>query len=176
MKAISIHQPWASLLVTGRKRFETRAWHTNYRGPLAIHASRLLTSIGTHLTTQKPYQQLLATIGVDTYKDLVLGKILGQATLVDCWRVMEIPDANLPTETELAIGNFGTKQGAREIWTWLFTDPKPLTTPFATGGTLGLWEIDDYLYNQAEHRQSVTSELPCQPASDSPPPGLRPSG
>ena len=158
MKAISIHQPWASLLVTGRKRFETRAWHTTHRGPVAIHASKLLTCVGTHLSTQTPYKQLLATIGIATYKDLVLGKVLGQATLAGCWRVMEIPDANLPTEIELAMGNFGNTQGTREIWAWLFTDPKPLKTPFASGGTLGLWEIDDYLYNQAERTHSMSSE------------------
>ncbi len=40
MKAITIHQPWASLIVVGAKRFETRSWETKYRGPIAIHASK----------------------------------------------------------------------------------------------------------------------------------------
>ena len=40
MKAITIWQPWASLLVSGRKRYETRSWATSYRGPIAIHAAR----------------------------------------------------------------------------------------------------------------------------------------
>lgn len=38
MKAITLHQPWASLIAVGAKRIETRSWSTRYRGPLAIHA------------------------------------------------------------------------------------------------------------------------------------------
>ncbi len=39
MKALSLHQPWASLIAIGAKRVETRHWTTSYRGPLAIHAA-----------------------------------------------------------------------------------------------------------------------------------------
>jgi hypothetical protein len=40
MKAITIIQPWATLIAFGEKEFETRSWATNYRGNLAIHAGR----------------------------------------------------------------------------------------------------------------------------------------
>lgn len=40
MKALTVLEPWATLLVTGRKRFETRDWSTIHRGPLAIHAGK----------------------------------------------------------------------------------------------------------------------------------------
>lgn len=36
MKAISLHQPWASLIADGQKTIETRYWSTNYRGDLLI--------------------------------------------------------------------------------------------------------------------------------------------
>ena len=39
MKALTIWQPWASLLVTGQKKYETRSWATADRGPIAIHAA-----------------------------------------------------------------------------------------------------------------------------------------
>lgn len=39
MKALSLHQPWASLVAVGVKTIETRSWSTLYRGPLAIHAT-----------------------------------------------------------------------------------------------------------------------------------------
>ncbi len=39
MKALSLWQPWASLIAIGAKRFETRSRPTKYRGQLAIHAS-----------------------------------------------------------------------------------------------------------------------------------------
>lgn len=38
MKALTIRQPWASLIAAGVKTIETRSWSTKYRGPLAIHA------------------------------------------------------------------------------------------------------------------------------------------
>lgn len=39
MKALTLHQPWASLVACGVKTIETRSWSTSYRGPLAIHAA-----------------------------------------------------------------------------------------------------------------------------------------
>ena len=39
MKALSLRQPWASMIADGRKTIETRTWRTHYRGALAIHAS-----------------------------------------------------------------------------------------------------------------------------------------
>ena len=36
---LSMHQPWASLMVHGFKRFEGREWTSKYRGPLWIHAT-----------------------------------------------------------------------------------------------------------------------------------------
>ncbi len=40
MKAISIWQPWASLIAIGAKQIETRSWATGYRGLLVIHAAK----------------------------------------------------------------------------------------------------------------------------------------
>lgn len=40
MKALTLWQPWASLIAVGAKTIETRGWATNYRGPLAIHAAK----------------------------------------------------------------------------------------------------------------------------------------
>ncbi len=40
MRALSLHQPWASLIAEGVKTIETRSWATKYRGPLAIHAAK----------------------------------------------------------------------------------------------------------------------------------------
>jgi hypothetical protein len=38
MKALSVKQPWAELIASGRKRWEMRTWSTRYRGPLLIVA------------------------------------------------------------------------------------------------------------------------------------------
>lgn len=38
MKAITIIQPYATLIAVGEKGLETRGWPTKHRGELAIHA------------------------------------------------------------------------------------------------------------------------------------------
>lgn len=40
MKAISLKQPWANMIVEGKKTIETRKWSTIYRGDLVICSSR----------------------------------------------------------------------------------------------------------------------------------------
>lgn len=40
MKAITIKQPWASLIVSGLKDIENRTWKTNFRGRVLIHAGK----------------------------------------------------------------------------------------------------------------------------------------
>lgn len=39
MKAISIKEPWASMILDGKKTIETRTWKTHYRGELLLCAS-----------------------------------------------------------------------------------------------------------------------------------------
>ena len=51
MKALTVRQPWASLIAAGVKTIETRSWSTKYRGPLAIHA-------GKHEPAVSAYQHL----------------------------------------------------------------------------------------------------------------------
>lgn len=40
MKALSIKEPWASLILEGKKTIETRIWRTNYRGSILLCASK----------------------------------------------------------------------------------------------------------------------------------------
>lgn len=39
MRALSIRQPWVSLIMSGKKTIEVRTWSTDYRGILAVHAA-----------------------------------------------------------------------------------------------------------------------------------------
>ncbi len=40
MKALTLWQPWATLVAMEVKKIETRCWTTKYRGELAIHAAK----------------------------------------------------------------------------------------------------------------------------------------
>jgi hypothetical protein len=84
MKALSIRQPWAWLIVKGYKDVENRSWPTYHRGPLLIHAARNCDLAGHHLARELgievPPPELLPT-----------GGIVGQARLVNCVRKWDSP-------------------------------------------------------------------------------------
>ncbi|MEZ2226612.1 MAG: ASCH domain-containing protein [Microcoleus sp.] len=71
--AITLHQPWASLVAAGKKHYETRSWPTNYRGPIAIHAGKKL----------EQDQSLLGLLEVPL-SSIPLGAIVAIAELTDC--------------------------------------------------------------------------------------------
>lgn len=75
MKALTVKQPWAELIASGRKPLETRTWSTSYRGKLAIHAGKEVDPFGP------PTPRLAAERGV----------IVAIADLVDC-RPMTLAD------------------------------------------------------------------------------------
>ena len=62
MKALSIKEPYASLILNGMKTIETRTWRTKYRGKILLCASK------------KP-------------KSDISGKAFATAEIVDCWRM-----------------------------------------------------------------------------------------
>ena len=72
MKAISVKQPWASLIISGIKDIENRKWKTNYRGRVLIHASNStdldnlpLDSIFTPDTETQEYIDFYLKEGID---------------------------------------------------------------------------------------------------------------
>ncbi len=75
MKALSIKQPWATLLVHGRKTIEVRRWQLHYRGPLLIHAARIPDS------RPEARQHVPPELEEDTQQ---FGGIIGIGRLHDC--------------------------------------------------------------------------------------------
>lgn len=71
MKAITIQQPWATLIAKGYKEYEFRTWKTKYRGDILIHAGK---KVNKKALEQFKYLNL----------EYPLGKIIAQAKLVDC--------------------------------------------------------------------------------------------
>jgi hypothetical protein len=84
MKAISLHQPHAQAIMLGLKRYETRGWSTNYRGPLAIHAAKKLFDYRHYPLDY--YQEVARRFKQANFPLYALdyGKILCIVDLVDC--------------------------------------------------------------------------------------------
>ncbi len=119
MKALSIRQPWAWLIVNGHKDIENRSWPTRYRGPVLIHAAKGMTRTEHHDVGMLCFR---LGIPLPAFYDLERGGIVGQATVTGC---------NDNSLSPWFLGKFGFE----------LADAKPL--PFVPcKGRLGLFEID----------------------------------
>lgn len=123
MKAITLPQPFASLVAVGAKSLVTRPMPTSYRGPLGIHAA------GTMVTTIDPFHRsVLATAGLDI-NNLPLGVVIAECRLVDCW---QITAARCPCYPEYAFSDF------RPGWfAWSLSDVRACIAPFPAKGHWG---------------------------------------
>lgn len=88
VKALTLHQPWASLIALGVKTIETRSWKTDYRGPLVIHAAgRRPTEpvVGDFELVEYPKVREFFVIGPlsPRLRSLPLGAVVATCTLVD---------------------------------------------------------------------------------------------
>ncbi len=83
MKALSIRQPWAWLIVNGYKDIENRIWPSHYTGELYIHASR-------RYDTFADFQEIKNRIGNIHLCEkfikakMLFGGIIGKVKMVDC--------------------------------------------------------------------------------------------
>jgi hypothetical protein len=75
-QAISIKQPWAALIVAGRKTVEIRTWFTRLRGPVFIHSSKI-SDKRTEAWKWIDTPELVASSSL-------LGGIMGMVNIVDC--------------------------------------------------------------------------------------------
>ncbi len=91
MKAISLWQPWASLV--GIKEIETRSWYTKHRGDLAIHASARFTDDYKKLCIKEPFKSALEKLGYRASRSVVndkvrvelpCGNVVSISNLVEC--------------------------------------------------------------------------------------------
>jgi hypothetical protein len=83
VKALSLWQPWATLVMLGAKRLETRSWPTTHRGPLFIHASSKTSRELIELCHEEPFCTALRAGGIARWQDLPRGGFLGVVKLVD---------------------------------------------------------------------------------------------
>lgn len=117
-RALSIMQPWAWLIVNGYKDIENRDWHTNFRGPVAVHAGKkedvdcnhsLTHHAGPfHPVTGQPYT-------IDTGSKWIITGLDGEAWSPPAWAdkrggivgVAEIVGCVSASPSEWFVGRFG---------------------------------------------------------------------
>lgn len=141
MNALTVRQPYATLIMIGAKPFEFRSWRLNYRGPLAIHAAAALDPY--HAEQWKQSSHVLSKAGYAHIRDLPLGAVLGVANLVDCVPCSELDQRG---DSTLRLGK--RSAGTRHCGDYDPTDnalvlenPRLLPVPFHASGKLGIWRL-----------------------------------
>ncbi|QYX54405.1 ASCH domain-containing protein [Pseudomonas sp. S07E 245] len=123
MKALSIKQPWAWLIIHGGKDIENRTWHTNLRGRFLVHASKGMTKAeyfeALEVVVRSTDAETLRSLPM--MEDLQRGGIVGSVELVDS------------VDTSISPWYMGEKG-------FVLRDPRPL--PFIQmKGRLGFFDV-----------------------------------
>lgn len=89
MKALSLKQPWAELIVSGKKTLEIRKWNTKFRGEFLIHASKI------------PNKKAMEKLG---FKSLPNGCIVGKAKITRVKEYNSLEEFNKDEDKHFAKG------------------------------------------------------------------------
>lgn len=172
MKALTLHEPWASLVAHGYKAIETRSWRTRYRGPLAIHASKRrfgFWSPTAEFIRTWPIEIWRAVLGradpefCDNYP---LGCVIATCELEDVLPIEGMNEQGFTkficphvggglTHFEFGRGEWEPATVERDVsdqepygdftpgrFAWLLKNVRPLRKPIPARGALGLWDFE----------------------------------
>ena len=89
MKALSIRQPWAWLILFGGKDIENRDWVTNFRGRFLIHAAKGMEA--HEYNSARDFLMDLIPVTLPRPEDLPRGGVVGIADLTDCVTASKSP-------------------------------------------------------------------------------------
>ena len=119
MKTLSLKQPFAELILQGKKKIELRKWNTKFRGRFLIHASKI------------PDKENMKKFN---FNNLPLGFIVGEAELIDVKKYESEKEFYKDKNLHLADSSWG-KYG------FLLKNAKRIK-PISAKGKLNFWEFN----------------------------------
>lgn len=142
MKALSLWQPWATLVANGAKQIETRSWSTPYRGPILIHAAK--RKVLKELKELAEDEDYCVALGVEEeqalakLQELPYGAIVAVAVLADCKPVEQLQPSN-SLGGEYWLGNYSSGR-----YGWMLSNVRAIT-PIPYKGEQGLFDVPDVI-------------------------------
>jgi ASC-1-like (ASCH) protein len=123
-KCLSLKQPYAELVVSGKKTIELRKWNTKFRGEFLIHASKKLNMEACKRNKINP-------------KLLTIGAIIGKAALYDV-KVYDNESSLLRDKGK----HFATNESANNKYGFLLKDGRKFRRPYFVRGKLRFFDVD----------------------------------
>lgn len=133
MKALSIHQPWADLIIQGKKTLELRNWTVKHRGPLAIHASQTIDESACRAN------------GIDPHH-LSAGVVIGIVELVD---IIPLDENSYKVRNQ---EHLSTEIFKPTLYGWKVMNPIVLEKPVPFTGRMGLFNVPEDLISNEEQQ------------------------
>ncbi|XP_008784726.2 uncharacterized protein LOC103703586 isoform X2 [Phoenix dactylifera] len=141
---LTMHQPWASLLVHGIKRIEGRSWPAPLTGRLWIHAASKVPDPETIKAMEEFYREIYAINGITDIKfpeHYPVSRLLGCVEVVGCLKKEELVCWEaLPESVRL--------EGQTDFC-WLCQNPQTLLVPFEMRGYQGVYNLEKKIYEAA---------------------------
>ncbi|KAJ6434226.1 hypothetical protein OIU84_017847 [Salix udensis] len=141
---LTLHQPWASLLVYGIKRIEGRSWTAPIRGRLWIHAASKVPEEDTIKAMEDFYREIYAVNGITDIKfpeHYPVSRLLGCVEVVGCVRCDELASWEAVPE--------GVRLEGQTNFCWLCEQPKKLLVPFEMRGYQGVYNLEKKIFEAA---------------------------
>lgn len=122
MRCLSVSQPYADLIINGRKTIELRNWNTKFRGEFLVHAPL------------KVRMDACKKLGIDA-KGLRTGVIIGRVEIYGVKKYKSQAEIRSDHDKHFAVKDYmGHKYG------FLLRNPKELRVPIPYKGSLGFFE------------------------------------
>ena len=135
MRAITLYQPWAQLILLGAKLIETRSWDPPQSAigtRIAIHAGKRVVEFPDWPEYREFNEAVRRWLGDNWAKEVPTGAVVCSALLKGARRVKTAND--LPDGDELLFGEYGVGR-----WLWDLADIEPFDEPIPARGFQGLW-------------------------------------
>ncbi|XP_053844314.1 activating signal cointegrator 1 [Vidua macroura] len=135
---LSLHQPWASLLVRGIKRVEGRTWYTSHRGRLWIAATAKRPSPQEISELEATYRMLLRK-DVEFPSDYPSGCLLGCVDVTDCLSQEQFQEQYPDLSQE-----------SGSPFVFICTNPQEMVLKFPIKGKHKIWKLDAKIHQGAK--------------------------
>ena len=139
-KCLSVSQPFADLIIKGKKTIELRHWNTKYRGEILIHSP------------SKVRFDDCKRLKIDP-QNLITGAIIGKATIYDVKEYQTKRELMEDKKFHFASYDYFSNK----TFGFLLKSSKEFKIPIAAKGKLGLFEIE--LRGTRTKDKDITTEI-----------------
>ena len=139
MKCLSVCQPFANLIIQGKKTVELRKWNTKFRGEFLVHAPQKIRLDECKRLKMQP--------------EMTVGAIIGKVELIDVREYENTAQIKIDSKKHLASNDESDNK-----YGFILQNPKQLRVPIPCNGQLNYFEFKSELTDINEIKTDLFEE------------------